>query len=179
MRDSLIAQIERDFAGVSREGGVSISEAYAIDDYEPEEVRAAARLADTYSRWNGIDIAKEDPAGSALSFFDSIGFRFHLPAYMCFKLRHGHQCLGSHIDSNALMSEFHLRIENDHVRQKLSLLSASQRRCVARFLVFEAYASELENLGGDYLRVLRADWLRHLPSGEQKRLQARWPQLRR
>lgn len=178
MRDSLIAQIERDFAGVSREGGVSISEAYAIDDHEPEEVRIAARASDTYSRWQELDVAKEDPAGSAMGFMDPIGTRFHLPAYMCFTLKHGTQALGSYVDTNTQLWSYWLRVDDERASSRFSLLHRPQRQCVARFLVFQAYASEVQSLSSDWLRVLREYWLRDLPDGERRGLQNRWPQLR-
>ncbi len=176
-RDSLIAQIERDFAGVSREGGVSISEAYALDDWESDEVCAAARASDTYSDWKTLDVAKLDPCGIWHSFMDPIGVRFHLPAYLCFTLRHGLWQFGPTVDSNAYASEFLFLLDTEWTQQKYALLTAPQRRCVARYLSFQAEMQDSDLLRDPWIEVL-AFWIDALPTGEQRALRKRWPQLR-
>jgi len=83
---ALIEEIIAAFDGVSREGGVSMSEAEVIDDYGSDEERTAARLSDTDTRWQDVT---DEQLGSnwPLSFFDPIGFRYYIPAYMIYYIR--------------------------------------------------------------------------------------------
>ena len=45
-KEQLIELVKTEFADVTREGGVSWSEGYVIDDYGSKEERAAARAKD-------------------------------------------------------------------------------------------------------------------------------------
>lgn len=80
---SLIAGIEAAFEGVSREGGISWSEAEALDAYAPPAEQAAARAKDGERRWQDL---VDDPTWpsydnpASWSFLDPIGFRYYLPA---------------------------------------------------------------------------------------------------
>ena len=84
----LIEEVRTAFDGVAREGGVSLSEAWVIDDRGSAKERAEARQQDTEARWQ--DVSEEDIAyGSVcLHFFDAVGFRYYLPAYIIWVLRH-------------------------------------------------------------------------------------------
>ena len=83
---ALIEEIVAAFDGVSREGGVSMSEAEVIDDYGSDEERATARLSDTEARWQ--DVPDEQLALNwPFHFFDPIGFRYYTPAYLVYYLR--------------------------------------------------------------------------------------------
>lgn len=82
---ALIEKIIAAFDGVSREGGVSMSEANVIDDYGSEAERAAARASDIDTRWQ--DVTEEQLAENwPISFLDAIGFRYYLPAYLIYYL---------------------------------------------------------------------------------------------
>ena len=85
---ALIEDFNVVFDGVSRENGVSLSEAWVIDDRGSDEERQAARNEDTETRWQ--DVPEKDIAYgySCLSFFDEIGFRYYIPAYIVWYLRH-------------------------------------------------------------------------------------------
>lgn len=80
--NKLIAEITAAFDGVSREDGVTLHEAKAIDDWKPFEEAQAARQLDTEQRWQ--DVPEEDllTSDSPLPFFDPKGFRYYLPAFM-------------------------------------------------------------------------------------------------
>ena len=86
-RDELIRLIEQAFDGVSREGGVSLHEAYVIDNYGDEEERAAARLKDTDSRWQDVDLSQIHALDIPMFFMDPIGFRYYLPVFLVAELR--------------------------------------------------------------------------------------------
>ncbi|MEL6498346.1 MAG: DUF6714 family protein [Planctomycetota bacterium] len=133
--ESVLEEIARAFRGVSIKGGVTISEAYAIDDYEPDDVRAAARASDTYQKWTDVDV-RQDMGGSALTFMDPIGFRFHLPAYMSLVVRVE---LGDvpNTDSNCLIKfeqSWMFEQSNELHSEQFSIFDHAQRRAVARFL---------------------------------------------
>lgn len=80
--NKLIAEITAAFDGVSREDGITLHEAKAIDDWKPSEELQAARQLDTEQRWQ--DVPDEDllASDSPLPFFDAKGFRYYLPAFM-------------------------------------------------------------------------------------------------
>lgn len=190
-RDGLIAQIERDFAGVTRDGGVSISEAHVIDDYGTEDERRTVRKSDTYAHWNGVTLPDADPGGSALSFMDPIGFRYHLPAYMCFALRHGYEAIGQLVRpecSDSVARQLHrigetmwcLRKDrpptiSDEKAQfdadRFTAFNTTQKRCIARFLIFNALADRnapITNSSG--VRW----WIDFLPMGERSEARRIW-----
>lgn len=131
--DALIEEIKRSFNGVSRENGVSWSESDVIDDYGSEEERLAARKRDHDTDWTQLIDDKTWNPGSGLggySFLDPIGFRYYLPPAMIRTIRSG-------TDEGI---QFHLIIHRpgedlrDYGLNQVSLLTADQRRAVARFL---------------------------------------------
>jgi len=82
----VLAEIEAAFDGVSREDGVTLHEADVIDHYGGDDERAAARKLDTETRWQDADLKT---FGSVLCFLDVKGFRYYIPAYLCWTLRFG------------------------------------------------------------------------------------------
>jgi len=187
MQASVIAQIERDFATVNRVGGVSIREAGVIDDWGTDEECARARAQDTDTHWSEVDIHNLDPGGAALTFCDPVGFRYLMPAYMVFTLRHGEYGDAESIDSDCHDSarsaaEFMdpLGGPTVHTCEQFSLFSDAQRRCVARFLVceIERDAMDMPELADRALGALKRYWMQFLDAGEADQLRKRWPQLR-
>ena len=86
-RDELIRLIEQAFDGVSREGGVSLSEAFVIDDRGDEIERAEARLEDTDTKWQDVDLRGFHALDIPMFFMDPIGFRYYLPVFLIAELR--------------------------------------------------------------------------------------------
>lgn len=129
---AVLAEIDAAFADVSREGGISWSQARAMDLSEgPGRVRDAREL-DTDKHWNEL---VADPAWSfdigvgGFAFLDPIGFRYYLPAAM-------KQCiLHAQVDSHLPWSQLELRPGDESSQLKRwSLFDARQVRCIARFL---------------------------------------------
>lgn len=191
MAESLLTEIYSAFAGVSIKGGVTLTEAYAIDDYEDDATRAAARAQDTYTDWTKIDVPRLDPGDSALCFVDPIGFRFHLPAYMCHVIKQNRHTLSGFLDTERLVD--HLQVANDFGKRLTADFDESQLTACARFLVFIAeekyssdseFAEDRERLAKDVydyqspLRIMRVAWWKHLTNAERQSLIARWPILR-
>ena len=145
---ALIEEIRAAFDGVSREGGVSMSEAEVIDDYGSDEERAAARLSDTDSRWQ--DVPDEQLALNwPLHFFDSIGFRYYLPAYMIYYLRWVDDYMemeddaplkfNGNNDLEYFLAAGHKKGEiEEHFLAKFEMFTPAQGRAIAHFLQLEA-----------------------------------------
>lgn len=87
--EDLVELIKLEFAGVTREGGVSWTEADAIDAGGASDIFILAKMKDIESNW--IDLIA-DPHweifewSSNWSFLDDIGFRYYVPAAMCREL---------------------------------------------------------------------------------------------
>lgn len=144
-REELIREIHAAFADVSREGGVSWSEAEVIDGYGTEEEKAAARRADKDRSWTElVDNRKWDPGFGigGYCFLDAIGFRYYLPPAMI-------RCIRSGFDEGIA---FHLTREGRlrHMGAQWSLLDQRQQRCVARFLRFMVAHTEAD--GDEFFR---------------------------
>lgn len=81
----LLDEIERAFDGVELGEGVGLRETVVVDHYGGEEERRAARALDEKPDWRKLitDPELKTTAGvGGPCFFDSLGFRFHLPAYL-------------------------------------------------------------------------------------------------
>ena len=129
------AEIRRAFAGVTREGGVSWSEAVAIDGYEILETREAARAKDKEASWEEL---VEDPEWNpdrgvgGFTFLDPIGFRYYIAPAMIRWTRDG------------CGNPFWLNIVTNYLQSKTDLMTDAQRRAAARFARFMISLSEAE-----------------------------------
>lgn len=122
----IAGEIEKAFLGVKLGNGVGLFEGQTIDDYESEEERGRKRAGDEKEDWRRIESKHLNACHSSLSFFDALGMRFHLPAFICCELR-GEYGMGLDIG----LSGF-----GDWRRSKFSLLAPEQKAAVARFLEF-------------------------------------------
>ena len=102
LRAAIIAQIEEAFDGVERDDGVTLHEARELDDYGSPEELAAARAKDTESRWQDIPESWIDKYADTLPFMDVKGFRYYIPAFMIWALKHYDDGSGSFADDAAL-----------------------------------------------------------------------------
>jgi len=163
---------------------------YAIDDYEDGVARAKARAQDTYTDWTKIDIPRLDPGDSALCFVDPIGFRFHLPAYMCHAIKQNAYTLSGYIEIEPLID--HFQIANDHGKRMTAEFDQAQFAACSRFLIYIAeeqftreseYCDDTERLAKDMydyqspLRIMRVAWWQYLSDEERQALLFRWPVL--
>lgn len=132
----LLAQIDATFDGVRLGDGISLHQARALDNYEPEDAAAAARSFDTEERWQDITDDKLDRHANTLAFMDAAGFRFHMPRFMVFSLTHPRT--GSFAsDAPIYACDFSDALKG-HALSKYALLSPEQRTTIARFLRFAA-----------------------------------------
>ncbi|MEO6906949.1 MAG: DUF6714 family protein [Abditibacteriaceae bacterium] len=82
----LIEEITAAFDGVSREDGITLHEAMALDNYGGPEERRVARAQDTEVKWQ--DVSHEDIRSSdaVLHFLDPKGFQYYIPAFLVWYL---------------------------------------------------------------------------------------------
>ena len=80
--DQLIVEITAAFDGVSREEGITLHQALAIDDWKTPREQLAARRLDIDQRWQDVPGDAIVAWESALSFLDAKGFRYYLTAFM-------------------------------------------------------------------------------------------------
>lgn len=154
----LIAEITAAFDGVAREGGVSLREGRVLDDFGTEEQCAAARLLDTDTRWQDVSDADLEEYESSLSFFDAIGFRYYLPAYMLRDLRLNiNPTYGMSSDIVIPLDPCVGTNLHDYSLDQFRLLTPQQGRAVCRFLRFVAMHGN-EGEREDAVRVLRDYW---------------------
>jgi hypothetical protein len=141
-REAILAEIREAFAGVTREGGVSWSEAEGMDrgTWGPGE----PRIDDPDGDW--IEVA-DDPSwridlGFAMfSFLDPIGYRYYLPAAMSVVVRGGD---GECVQFTLTLFDTYYK---DSVLEHWSLLDNRQRLCVRHFI--EYMIKERDALGDD------------------------------
>ena len=146
--DKLIPEIQEAFSGVVLGDGVGLREAQGIDDYDTKEVCAGYRERDEKEDWSKISSKDLNACHSSLSFFDSLGLRFHLPAYMITELR-------GEYDYGMLFCFTYLK---EHCRKRFDFLSPIQRGVVRKFLVFLLDHPDYEFDREDIERALRIYW---------------------
>ena len=88
LRRQIIAEIREAFGQVSRGDGVTLHEAAVIDAYGSDEERSAARALDHDRSWQDVPDQLIEDHEDTLCFVDPKGFRYYLPAYMVWALRH-------------------------------------------------------------------------------------------
>lgn len=146
--DSLCQRVSEGFAGVKLGAGVGLFEGQAIDNYESDEVRRRMRDKDEKESWERIQAEHLNACYSSLSFFDSLGMRFHLPAFIVAELK-------GRLESGMA---FVLTDLNDHTRQKFGLLNPIQRQVVREYLEFLREDLDSEFYHEDIDRALEEYW---------------------
>ncbi len=142
---ALLAYIHDAFKGVTREGGVSWSQAGVIDGHGTEAEEIAARESDVDTRWQDVlDDASFNPDASwgGFSFLDPIGFRYYLPPAMIRCIEESRDCkLCSHL-------KLAPRGDGSHgwTLKKWSLLSRKQSLCVKAFIQYMIDLAEVSDL---------------------------------
>ena len=142
---ALIKEINEAFDGVAREDGVTLHEAMVIDDYGSPAERAEARAQDTEDQWQ--DVPEDDIrfSDAVLSFLDSKGFHYYLPAYMVWYLRNidneDPAYWSNTFDSVIFHLTYQIDVEN-YVASKFQLFTPAQLRVTGYFLQFNVEREE-------------------------------------
>lgn len=138
-RDAIIAEIYVAWKGVTRDGGVSWSEAKAIDSDSSNEELAAARASDTESCWKNLvdDPNRYHTMLGGYCFLDAIGFRYYIAPELtrCIRSPSKNQFCDSPLP---FWLELDVRHSPDGPPKQWYLLNARQRTCIARALRFIA-----------------------------------------
>lgn len=150
-RRELIDEITSAFGGVSREDGTTLHEAIAIDDYASDDEQRAARRLDVDTRWQDVPDAEIWACNSALSFVDEKGFRYYIPAFMTYALRHWEDDEDGYVLSACTHHLLHERSKSLRQSDPASIaarynFTGAQSKAVARFLrfVIDSYEPEAD-----------------------------------
>jgi len=141
LREQLIQEITSAFATVERGAGLTLHEAVTFEgnDYWTAAERARVRALDPETRWQDIPDSALEECEDRWAY-DEAGFRYHLPAYMRWHLRHPHGLAPHH--GGLLYWSLSLRDQKlkDRARWERSWdkYSLEQKRATARFLEFMA-----------------------------------------
>ena len=86
-----VQQIHNAFDNVKLGDGVGIYEANGRDDYAGDSELARLRELDERNDWRNLDPDLLNQYYSTPSFFDALGFVFHLPAFLLAELDDNHE----------------------------------------------------------------------------------------
>jgi hypothetical protein len=135
---AIIAAIRAAFRGVAR-GAITLHEAEVIDDYGTDEERAAARELDTERGWEEIPDAYVEECPSALYHVDPESWRYYVPRYMEWSIRHFRSSDSFLVDST--IYGFNPSTDAtllEHEMERYRTLTAEQAQAVCRFLRYMA-----------------------------------------
>jgi hypothetical protein len=141
----VIAEIEAAFAGVERLSDDRMFEPLADSFW-------AERLLGGSGHWSAVPDSEIEYENAALTVVTPAGFRFFLPAYMCWVIRNPHS------SSTAVDNTIH-RLGDKAMSLHFVSLLKSQRRAVRSFLI---WASETSSVDGPAAqRALEQVWFDH------------------
>ncbi|CAK7064436.1 DUF6714 family protein [Saezia sanguinis] len=132
-----LKQIEQVFHGVSREGGISLSQAGVLDKGGAHNEFVSVALFDVDKCWQDVPDSEIVHHAEALLFLDEIGIRYYLPAYMVFALKN------SGVEKGATNMDFSWSIHMILVtlsspcqerNERFQLFSLQQKEVVCQFL---------------------------------------------
>ena len=160
IRDELVAEIERVFDGVSREDGITLHQAEAMDKYyQPAERVAFARRKDRESRWQDVPDRDIEMYYTVLSYADVNAFRYYLPAYMRWTLRFGEESDSSSGDSTIYTltppKEPDLQ---EHFLAHIAAFTDQECRTICRFLRWIVEFDEGKLASGAAREALEGYW---------------------
>ncbi len=146
-KDQIIEIIEAAFSGVTLGEGIGLFEAQALDDYESEEVQKRCREDDEKVNWQSLAYEVLQRCHSSLSFFDSDGMKFHLPAYIIGSIR-------GEIDDPI----FHLTNMGSFMESRLVTLNGKQIQAIMAYLTWCLTEDEYNFYHPNISRALAEYW---------------------
>ncbi len=132
--------------------GDSLHQAHLEGAYSDEMEWVAAREKDPETYWSEVPDWKIESGSSTLYFFDPEGWRFYIPAFMCWTLRNWRT-------SDSITSEsvlWTLANTGEHWERRYRLLDRDQCDAIYDFLEFFARYSGPDDAG----RAIQAYWHR-------------------
>jgi hypothetical protein len=166
-RTSLIEEIRIAFAGLSREGGTTLREARALDDYDlwtgsTEQERAPFRNLDVDQSWEEVPDDDIERFDSVFSFLNPIGFRYYLPAYMVWDIKY-YDVSSSCSTGNVVYALCMPSDIGGWEAGRFSVFNPAQCRAICHFLKFMASHDDL--LEAQINDALDAYWGRFCRAG--------------
>ena len=149
---SLIQQIHEAFAEVAIGGGETLHQAHLEGAYTDKAEWLAAREMDPESHWSEVPDSKLESISSALSFIDPEGWRFYIPAYMCWTLQNWRTT--GKIAADQVI--WNLEYADERATKRYDLLSRVQSEAVYDFLEFFVKYSGVDDAGN----AIRLYWHR-------------------
>lgn len=132
-RETLIHDITDTFRAVRREDGITLHQAHVLDGYGSEAEQAEARALDTDSYWWDVPDAVMATLPAPLNFLDPVGFRYYIPAYMIWTLKH-HRISQSFTIDYTIYAFLIYENSREHTRQRFELMNGAQKQVICRFL---------------------------------------------
>lgn len=162
--EAIAAEIAAAFDGVCLEDGITLHQARAMDDYEPDD---DARLKDTEIRWQDVPEAKLRAFDDVHPFLCAKGFRFYIPAFLVWMIRHLDDQPPSEDSQLTHGTMCSLNPRSQHYRERFVLLSREQSRVVCRFLHYlSRHGDEYDR--GTAEKYLEAHWGQFCPGEESQ-----------
>jgi hypothetical protein len=130
----LIAQIGNAFAGVTLDDGISLNMTEFLDSYGCSAEFEEQAKFDERNDWSAISDETLEKFTVTFSFTDIAGYRFYLPAYMIWTLKH-------HRTNDSIIADFTIyaldvntyQFEN---RSFVDVFTPEQLDCIAEFLQY-------------------------------------------
>lgn len=144
--EAIIEEIRAAFAGVRR-GEISLHEAEVIDEYGSDESREMARTQDVENCWEDVPDSHIEECTTALCHVDPESWRYYVPAYMCWALRHFETSSSIVVDFTIYTfkpSELDDSVLNYQMK-RYELLNKAQCKAVCRFLQYMANCNRADS----------------------------------
>jgi Cysteine-rich CPCC len=131
-RLALITEITTAFDSVTREDGISLHAAQALDDWNSmEEAQKIGREKDSESRWQDVP-DKWIEYFHVFPYFDDKGFRYYIPAYMIWSLKYYETSNSASVSSTIYV----LENSDGYYSRHFELFNTTQLQAVEAFLKF-------------------------------------------
>ncbi|WP_165246939.1 DUF6714 family protein [Paludisphaera soli] len=157
----LIRRIREAFAGVSRGEGETIHQAHLEGIFGRDARWAAEGAKDPESDWTEVPDWKLEQGASTLTFFDLEGWRFYLPAFLCWSLRNWRTAKTTTVASTIWTLTLRTDWPSDPLMtsERFASLDLAQSEAVHDFLAFfDKYSGEPD--GRDARKAIRSYWHR-------------------
>jgi len=138
--EKVIREIEAAFREVPL-GTITLHAAELMDRYSATEAdRRSARDLDQERDWRDVPDASIRECPNALSFLDPVSWRFYLPAYIRYGLRHlTASCVDAAIYS---LDPAGIRQHEPATEERFRTLDSGQARAICAFLAFASQSGE-------------------------------------
>lgn len=153
--DQLRKLLREQFADVNRVGGISLHQTSVVDAYGSTDAMQAAALLDTDTHWTEVkdEWIEQFINCGGLNFFDALGLRYYLPAYLDWFIRKGDGA--NHEVSQILMYKLQAAYVGNQTFE--NLFTPQQMAVITLFLTYVAehcaeYAQDAAQIMAAYQR---------------------------